>query len=97
MTSSPGSIYHGYGRNCRELERWLAAASDTGLRRRSAGTRWTNEELLFHMVFGYMVVRALLPLVRIFGALPVLPGPLGPLLQTADVDGGRLCLPHPAL
>lgn len=70
MTSTPGSIHHGYERNCRELERWLAAASDTDLRRRSAGTRWTNEELLFHMVFGYMVVQALLPLVRAFGALP---------------------------
>jgi hypothetical protein len=24
------------------------------------GTRWTNEQLLFHMVFGYMVVQRLL-------------------------------------
>ena len=70
MTSTPGSVHHGYERNCRELERWLAAASDADLRRRSAGTRWTNEELLFHMVFGYLVVLALLPLVRTFGALP---------------------------
>lgn len=70
MTAAPGTIHHGYGRNCRELELWLAAASDADLRRRSAGTRWTNEELLFHMVFGYMVVQALLPLVRMFAALP---------------------------
>ncbi|MEO3761081.1 DinB family protein [Mycobacterium sp. B14F4] len=35
------------------------------------GTRWTNEQLLFHMVFGYMVVRRLLILVKIFGRLPV--------------------------
>jgi len=69
VTSTPGSIHHGYQRNCRLLERLLSAAADTDLRRRSAGTRWTNEELLFHMVFGYMVVQALLPLVRIFGAL----------------------------
>ena len=34
------------------------------------GTRWTNEELLFHILFGYLVVRALLPLVRVFGRLP---------------------------
>ena len=33
-------------------------------------TRWTNEQLLFHMVFGYMVVRRLLLLARIFGRLP---------------------------
>lgn len=34
------------------------------------GTRWTNEQLLFHMVFGYMVVRRLLILVRGFSRLP---------------------------
>jgi len=36
----------------------------------TSGTRWTNEELLFHMVFGYMVVQRLLVLVRMFGRLP---------------------------
>ena len=41
------------------------------LRRRSAGTRWTNQQLLFHMVFGYLVVRTLVPLVRGFGRLPL--------------------------
>jgi hypothetical protein len=34
------------------------------------GTRWTNEQLLFHMLFGYMVVRRLLILVRVFSRLP---------------------------
>jgi hypothetical protein len=34
------------------------------------GTRWTNEQLLFHMVFGYMVVQRLLILVRVLGRLP---------------------------
>jgi hypothetical protein len=34
------------------------------------GTRWTNEQLLFHMVFGYMVVQRLLILVRGFSRLP---------------------------
>lgn len=48
----------------------LARASAEDLRRRSYGTKWTNEELLFHLVFGYMVVRALLPLVRIVSRLP---------------------------
>ncbi|MCX4594979.1 hypothetical protein OG585_44260 [Streptomyces sp. NBC_01340] len=38
--------------------------------RRSDGTRWTNEQLLYHMLFGYIVVLALLPLVRLFGRLP---------------------------
>jgi hypothetical protein len=48
----------------------LAAATDTDLDRPSRGTRWTNEQLLFHIVFGYMVVRALLVFVRLLGALP---------------------------
>jgi DinB superfamily len=40
------------------------------LRRSSAGTRWTNKQLLYHMLFGYLVVQALLILVRLFGRLP---------------------------
>ena len=46
-----------------------ATAAD--LRRRSAGTRWTNRQLLFHLVFGYLVVRTLRPLVRGFGRHPL--------------------------
>jgi hypothetical protein len=52
------------------LHELVANASTKDMRRRTAGTRWTNEQLLFHMVFGYLVVRALLPLVRTFGHLP---------------------------
>lgn len=59
-----------YRRACVELEATLARATDPELRRRTTGTRWSNEELLFHMVFGYMVTRRLLPLVKIFGRLP---------------------------
>ena len=33
-------------------------------------TRWTNEQVLFHMVFGYMIVQRLLILVKVFGCLP---------------------------
>jgi hypothetical protein len=39
------------------------------LRRRSNGTRWSNRQLLFHMVFGFIVVRTLLPLVHVLGRL----------------------------
>jgi hypothetical protein len=45
-----------------------ATASD--LRRCSDGTRWNNRQLLFHMLFGYLIVRRLLPLVRFFGRQP---------------------------
>jgi hypothetical protein len=48
----------------------VAAATTEDLRRRSEGTRWTNQQLLFHLVFGYQIVRALLVLVRVFGRLP---------------------------
>ena len=36
----------------------------------TSGTRWCNEQLLFHMVFGYMVVQRLLILVYVFSRLP---------------------------
>jgi DinB superfamily len=48
----------------------LAVATDDDWGKPTLGTRWTNEQLLFHMVFGYMIVQRLLPLVRVFGHLP---------------------------
>jgi len=52
--------------------RWLLdQASEADLARPTNGTRWDNEQLLFHMLFGYMIVRRLLGLVRLFGRLPV--------------------------
>ena len=52
------------------LHELLAGADAADLRRPSEGTRWTNEQLLFHMVFGFLVVRVLLPLVRLVSQLP---------------------------
>jgi hypothetical protein len=54
----------------RVLHELLGRAGPADLRRRSDGTRWTNEQLLFPMVFGFLVVRTLLPLVRLMGRLP---------------------------
>jgi hypothetical protein len=48
----------------------LDNATSAELRRGSDGTKWTNEQLLFHMLFGYLLVRNLLILVRIFARLP---------------------------
>ncbi|MFI6433542.1 DinB family protein [Rhodococcus oryzae] len=42
------------------LHKLAEGAGDDDLDRLSTGTRWTNEQLLFHMAFGYMVVRRLL-------------------------------------
>lgn len=60
-----------------ELERVRAdfhhlveSADNAVLRRPSNGTRWSNRELLFHMLLGYLIIRALLGLVRVFGRLP---------------------------
>ncbi|WP_254785480.1 DinB family protein [Arthrobacter sp. ok362] len=63
-------ILAGYSRDRRDLSALLQGATPADLDRRSKGRRWTNEELLFHMVFGYMVVRALLPLVHVASRLP---------------------------
>ncbi len=40
------------------------------LRRRTNGTKWNNEQLLFHMLFGYLLVRNLRILVWVFSHLP---------------------------
>jgi hypothetical protein len=53
-----------------DFRRLVADATPADLRRPSAGTRWTNQQLLFHMLFGYLIVRALLVLVRVFALLP---------------------------
>lgn len=45
-------------------------ASRSDLKASSDGTRWTNQQLLFHMMFGYLIVRRLLPIVRFFDRLP---------------------------
>ncbi|QDG87081.1 DinB family protein [Pseudarthrobacter sp. NIBRBAC000502770] len=70
MEPTKADIVAGYGGACDALGAWLESATAADLRRGSNGTRWTNEELLFHMVFGYMIVRALLPMVHVISRLP---------------------------
>ena len=62
---------------CAELERvradfreLLDTATVAELRQPTDGTKWTNEQLLFHMLFGYLLVRNLRLLVAGFGRLP---------------------------
>ncbi|MBP2371992.1 DinB family protein [Pseudonocardia parietis] len=52
-----------------EFHQLIATASLDDLHRSTRGTRWTNRQLLIHMVLGYGVVRTLLPLVRTLGRL----------------------------
>ena len=48
----------------------LDGATSADLRSQSNGTKWTNEQLLFHMLFVYLLVRNLRPLVQAFATLP---------------------------
>ncbi len=61
-----------------DFRRLVGNATPADLRRPSDGTRWTNQQLLFHMLFGYLIVRALLVLARIFGRLPAGPAKRSP-------------------
>ena len=54
----------------RTFAQHVAQMAPADLGRPSSGTRWTNQELLFHMLFGYLVVRRLLPMVKGLGLLP---------------------------
>ena len=52
------------------FRRLVEDASPEDLAKASNGTRWTNQQLLFHMLFGYLVTRALIVLARLFARLP---------------------------
>jgi hypothetical protein len=68
--SDRAAIHEELDRACRTFVDLVQGASKWDLRRRSNGTRWTNQQLLFHMVFGYLIVLRLLPLVRLLGRRP---------------------------
>ncbi len=53
-----------------DFHRLVDDATTAELRGPSNGTKWTNDQLLFHMLFGYLIVRTLLWLVRGFSMLP---------------------------
>ncbi len=48
----------------------LSQAPPASLARRTNQTKWTNEQMLFHMLFGYLIMRALLAVMAVFGRLP---------------------------
>jgi hypothetical protein len=53
-----------------DFHQLLDSAGPAELGMPTNGTRWTNKQLLFHMAFGFILVRALLHLVKGFGRLP---------------------------
>ena len=54
----------------RDFRELLDTATVAELRRPTDGTKWNNEQLLFHMLFGYLLVRNLRLLVWGFSRLP---------------------------
>ncbi|WP_405942610.1 DinB family protein [Streptomyces sp. NBC_00207] len=64
------AVHEDYERARQTFHRLLDSASEEELSSATHGTRWTNEQLLWHMLFGYMVVLRLLLLVRVFHRLP---------------------------
>ena len=76
------------------------------LDRSTKGTRWSNQQMLFHLVLGYLVVRTLLPLCRIMSHLPPgasiafaalldnLVGPFDQVNYLGAVLGARLLTPQ---
>jgi hypothetical protein len=48
----------------------LEAATPAELHAPTSGTKWTNRQLLFHMLFGFLLVRGLVVMVKGFGRLP---------------------------
>lgn len=63
-------IHRDLGQAVTVLHQLLADPSPADLRRGPDGSRWTTEQLLFHMLFGYLVVRTLPPMVRAFSRPP---------------------------
>jgi hypothetical protein len=64
------SVHEELERARETFHRILDGASPQALGQPTNGTRWTNLQMLFHMLLGYLVVRTLLPLVRTLGRLP---------------------------
>lgn len=69
-TPSWSEIQQEFDLACETFHALLRDAATSDLRPRSDGTRWNNRQLLFHMLFGYLIIRRLLPLVRFFGRQP---------------------------
>lgn len=54
-----------------DFHEMVATASPEALRRTSDGTKWTNRQLLFHMLFGYLITRNLRWIVKLVSRGPV--------------------------
>ncbi len=48
----------------------LDSLSESDLRKKSCNAGWTNGEILAHMLFGFIILNALLPMARLWGWFP---------------------------
>ena len=64
------AIYEELRRVRATFRRLVEEAGPDDLARASSGTRWTNQQLLFHMLFGYLITRALIVLAGMSARLP---------------------------
>ena len=69
-TSDRQGIHEELERVRADFHHLVSNAAPADLRRATNGTRWTNQQMLWHMAFGYLIVQRLLPLVRMLGRLP---------------------------
>ncbi len=53
-----------------EFHALVAGATAHDLQRKSEGTQWTNGQLLFHMLFGYLITRNLRLIVKLMSRAP---------------------------
>ncbi len=64
----------------------LDSLSEEDVHRPSLNPGWTNGEILAHMLFGFIILNALLPMARIWGHLPK--GSSKPFAWLLDVSAG---------
>ena len=100
------AVYEDYERTRQAFHRLLRTATESDLRRPSRGTRWTNGQLLWHMLFGYLIVRVLLVVTRLFARLPrgmsqgfarllnAATGPFDTVNYAGPVGAVKVCGPH---
>jgi hypothetical protein len=70
-TPSRAAIHAEMEQARRDFHQLLEQSTPEGLARRSSGTRWTNRQLLFHMMFGYLITRNLRIVVKIVTRAPL--------------------------
>ena len=72
----------------------LDSATTVELRAHTNDTKWNNRQLLFHMLFGFLLTRALLVLAKVFGRLPHAASRKTAVNERADVATCSLTVPR---